>query len=82
MKKILAIGLLFMAHLMLVFGQGGSSPGNELPPPGEGTGEAGGTTPGNTGGLDIDMYIPLLIIVAVMLVLFYTYTYRKRSLTE
>lgn len=82
MKKILAIGLLFMAHLMLVFGQGGSSPGNELPSPGEGAGQAGGTAPGNTEGLDIDMYIPLLIIVAVMLVLFYTYTYRKRSLTE
>ncbi|EKB59728.1 hypothetical protein [Bergeyella zoohelcum] len=81
MKKILAIGLLFMAHLMLVFGQGGSAPGNNPPTPEEGPGGAGGTAPGHRV-VDIDMYIPLLIIVAVMLVLFYTYTYKKRSLTE
>lgn len=80
MKKILTAGLLFIAQIIFVFGQGqgnggagGTTPGSQPPPP---NGGAGGTTPGHRV-VDIDMYIPLLIMVAIVLIGVYMYN-RKR----
>lgn len=72
MKKILTIGLLFMAQLVFIYGQGGTTPGNPPSP----DGGVGGTTPGHRV-VDIDMYVPLLIMVAIVLIAVYMYN-RKR----